>query len=226
MRPLVRLGVGVGVLALWGTLLAPRISHDLLHSRAKRSTTISMPTLKMAWADLERRGEALPIDEDEQAAIQREAAAISEISLLEEQLISAIWAQIPDPDKPDALAAARADTEPPPLFDPRYVDPFGPAVIQAVIETYGYRRMSAPLPDMRASMSIRSRPERMNATRSLILQRALSEDAAARILDAALRLTATQRERVRRERELSARLPDRLRELAARMHGEGHHLGP
>jgi hypothetical protein len=224
MRPTLRLVLGLMVIGLWAIWVQPRLSHQLLQARARRSTTISIPTLTMAWADLDQRGETLSISAEERARIERESAAISEISLLEEQLISAIWAQIPDPSKPAALSAARANTEPPPLFDPRYVDPFGPALIQAVIESYGYRRLSAPLPDVRASMSIRSRPERMTATRWLVERGDLTPDAAARVLDAALRLTTTQRDRVARERKLSAQLPQGLRDLAARMHGEGRHL--
>ena len=92
------------------------------------------------------------------------------------------------------------------------------------VAPYGYRRISAPLPDVRSASSVHSRPERLQSARLLIEDKALGADSAARILDATLRLTMAQRRRVERERELSNRLPRKLRDLAAKMHGEGQHL--
>jgi len=224
MRVGIRLAVGTALVAAWGLWLSPSLSHTLLQLRALRSTTISMPTLQLAINEMDSKNINVFQSEEERSAIELETAAIQEMSLLEEQLISAIWAQIANPLKPEALSIARANPEPPPVFDPRYVDPYGPALIQAVITEYGYRRLSAPLPDLRSAKSSHSRPERMQAARILIERQALDADDAARVLDAALRLSTAQRDRVIRERQLSNRLPKPLRSLAARMHGEGRHL--
>jgi len=224
MRAGIRLAVGGLILAAWGLWAGPRLSHALLQLRALRSTTISIPTLELAWNELESKHAAVFDDEDQQAEVELETAAIQEMSLLEEQLVSSIWAQINNTLKPEVLAIARANPDPPPLYDPRYVDPYAPALIQAVINGYGYRRLSAPLPDVRSATSSHTRPERLLSAQMLIERQALDQDAAARILDAALRLTVAQRARVTRERRLSNRLPAPLRNLAAQMHAEGRHL--
>ncbi len=219
-----RLLLGGLAILTWAIWLSPMLSHQLLQMRALRSTTISIPTLELAWNDLESRNITIFTSDEERQAIELETAAIEEMSLLEERLISAIWSEIPDPLKPEVLAKVRGKHEPPAVFDPRYVDPFAPALIKAVIEQYGYRRISAPLPDVRSASSVHSRPERLQSARLLIEDKALGADSAARILDATLRLTMAQRRRVERERELSNQLPKQLRDLAAKMHGKGQHL--
>jgi len=226
MRILVRLAIGCGLIAVWLIWISPNLSRQLHQSRALRSTTISIPTLRMAWQELESAGGPPLIDKVSAVEIRQEMETIREISLYEEQLITAIWAQIPDPMKPEALDVARQRQGPLPIMDSRYVDPDVPALIDAVISAYGYQRLPTSLPDLHASTSKTSRQDRLRATRHLLAEAMVGTESAARILDAAFRLSVTQRKRVLRERQLASQLPPIIRVTAARMHREGRHLNP
>jgi hypothetical protein len=132
--------------------------------------------------------------------------------------VDAIWGLVPDGLEPEALAAAEAYQGPPTQFNQHFVDPHTPELIQAVIESYGYRRLDASLPDRPTFPSKTSRRDRLRATSSLVRDKALTDDTAARILDATLRLSRAQQARVAREYALSSQLPDVLREIATRVH--------
>jgi hypothetical protein len=218
MSPVLRLGIGSGLLALWFGLIGPQLSHSLLQRRALRSSTITMPTLRLALKQLRRSGVLRDLAPADVLVLKRETTAIKEMSLHEEQLVAAVWILVPNKLKPGALAASQDYQGPPTQFNQRYVDPNTPALIQAVIQSYGYRRLQASLPDVRTSASTRSRQERLRATAILVKQKALTDEAAARILDATLRLSRAQHARVTRERALVAQLPAPIREIANQVH--------
>lgn len=217
MSALQRLGIGACLLALWFGLLGPQLSHSLLEKRATRPGTITLSTLQMALKQLHHSGGTQDLESAYLLHLNQEIAAIKQMTMHEEQIVAAIWALVPSELEPDALAAAQTQQEPTTQFSQHYIDPHTPELIQAVMESYGYRRLSASLPDRPASPSKVSARIRLRATSSLVRDKALTDDTAALILDATLRLSRAQQTRVDREHALTAQLPDSLREIAIRV---------
>jgi hypothetical protein len=223
MSPVMRLGIGAGLLTLWFGLISPRLSHMLLQRRSLRSGTITMPTLMLALKEMQHTGALRDVAAADMLFLTSETTAIREMSINEETLVAEIWAQVPQKLKHGALTAAQDYQGPPLPFNPRFVDPNTPALIQAVIQSYGHRRLRGPLPEVQTSASAGSRRERLQAATSLVREKALTEEAAACILDAALRLSQAQRARVNRERSIVAQLPTSIHKFADHIH---QHRGP
>ena len=217
MSALQRLGIGGCLLALWFGLLGPQLSHSLLEKRATRPGTITLSALQIALKQLHHRGGTKGFEPAYLLHLNQEIAAIKQMTMHEEQIVAAVWALVPSELESDALAAAQTQREPRTQFSQHYVDPHTPELIQAVMESYGYRRLSASLPERPASPSKVSARIRLRATSSLVRDKALTDDTAAFILDATLRLSQAQQARVDREQALTTQLPDVLREIAIRV---------
>jgi hypothetical protein len=130
-------------------------------------------------------------------------------------MCQAIWAILPEARRTQANAELPLHAPAPALTDPRFVDPYTPALIQAILRTYGYQRSDITLPtEPQTSLSMSN--QLMVATQ-LINEEQLQPDQVAQILDAALRLDSAQRDRVRMEHELALSLPRPLLDLAIRM---------
>ena len=199
MRPLVRLGLGGAFICAWMFSISPKLHDQLLQRRSLRSNTISAPTLKAALHRGDQSGEMGFIGPEERARIDADVLAVEALLQTEGILIQAIWAKLPKADRGQALEVLQSQQVPPPQPDPRFVDPYTPILIMALLKHHGYRRITLVIPtDNPTSLSYR---DQILVAKMLVEDDKLDGDLAGQILDAAMQLDAAQRERVERERE-------------------------
>jgi hypothetical protein len=215
VRPVLRLALGGIMVMVWFGVIAPQARGVLLQKRSLRFNTVNAHSLGFAveWAD--QTGEIGGISLAVRTRIEEDSQEIRELMSSESQMCQAIWAILPEARRTQANAELPLHAPAPALTDPRFVDPYTPALIQAILRTYGYQRSDITLPtDPQTSLSMSN--QLMVATQ-LINEEQLQPDQVAQILDAALRLDSAQRDRVRMEHELALSLPRPLLDLAIRM---------
>lgn len=215
MRPLVRLTVGVGAVVAWFGVFAPMARDVLLKKRSLRFNTVNVHTLAAAveWAD--NTGEIGGISPTIRSRIADDNDKIRALLARENQMCQAIWATLPEEMRTEIEEQLPYNTPPPALTDSRFVDPYTPALIQAILSTYGYRREAVTIPTQPPDSLSMSRM--LMVTTQMVEAQSLEPDQVARILDAALALDAAQRSRVEHEHLLAMSLPKPLLELAIRM---------
>ncbi len=216
MRPFIRIGFGIGLVVLWMFWISPRLHDQLLQRRSVRSNTISAPTLRTALLRADTMGTIAFITPEERAKIDEDVAAIESLLQLEGAYIRSIWAQLPQPERMQALEDLHSGEVPRPQPNPRFVDPYTPVLILAILNEYGYRRSPVGTSDdLPTSLSYR---DQLLVSTSLVNEKQLSDEITAQILDAAMHLDKAQRERVEREHMLAMSLPPRLLDMAVHMH--------
>ncbi len=197
-----RLGLAATVLVGWFTWASPKLATSMRSQRGGHTRNISTSQMLDTM-----QGNTSLLNGEERTSFMTAVEEVVALQEEEEALVTLIWSLLPEEARMEALEISSGPPMPSKGRNNRMFEPETASLLDALIQTHGYTR-GAPsdIPSNEGSGRM-PRNVRLGAARQVVLNGHLNSEQAAAAIDAVMRLSAIQDQRVLQERRLMMQIP-------------------